>query len=132
MPSIIHFEIRVGNVERAVRFYRDVFGWQIEKWSGPEGAPEYYMVKTKGRDEPGIDGGLMMRDGASPQGNEPIRTFVCTIGVDSADGYAEKIKAAGGKISTPKMPITGTGWMFYAEDTEGNSFGIMQPDETAR
>jgi catechol 2,3-dioxygenase-like lactoylglutathione lyase family enzyme len=47
MNRIVHFEIHAGDPERAVRFYRDVFGWEIEEWS-PPGAemkdedPKYY------------------------------------------------------------------------------------------
>jgi len=32
----------------------------------------------------------------------------------------------------PKMPIPGVGWLAYAKDTEGNIFGIMQPDANAK
>lgn len=132
MPSIIHFEIRVGDVERAVRFYTEIFGWRIERWAGPEGSPEYYSITTGKEGGLGIGGGLMRREGPDPKGKEPIRSFVCTIGVESADECADKIRKSGGKITTPKMPIAGIGWMLYAEDTEGNLFGIMQDDKNAR
>jgi predicted enzyme related to lactoylglutathione lyase len=32
----------------------------------------------------------------------------------------------------PKMAVPGVGWLAYAKDTEGNIFGIMQPDTVAR
>ena len=131
MPSIIHFEIHVDNAQRAIRFYRDTFDWKIEKWDGPAQAPDYYLITTKAEGEPGINGGLLEREGIFPKGNEPIRAFVCTIDVDSIDNYMEKIEANGGKVTTSKMPITGMGWMCYADDTEGNVFGIMESDERA-
>jgi predicted enzyme related to lactoylglutathione lyase len=28
----------------------------------------------------------------------------------------------------PKSHIPGVGWLAYAQDTEGNNFGIIQPD----
>jgi uncharacterized protein len=34
MPTIVHFEIPADDVERGKKFYRDLFGWKIEKWSG--------------------------------------------------------------------------------------------------
>ena len=37
MPTIIHFEIPADDVERAKKFYSDLFGWKMEKWSGEEG-----------------------------------------------------------------------------------------------
>jgi len=30
------------------------------------------------------------------------------------------------------MPIPGVGWLAYAKDTEGNTFGMMQPDVNAK
>jgi predicted enzyme related to lactoylglutathione lyase len=48
------------------------------------------------------------------------------------DEYVGKITAAGGHIVLPKMPIPGVGWLAYARDTQGNTFGIMQPDAQAR
>jgi len=35
MPRPIHFDLTVDNPERAVKFYKDVFGWKFEKWDGP-------------------------------------------------------------------------------------------------
>ena len=35
MPRVIHFEILADDPERAVKFYRKVFGWKIKKWKDP-------------------------------------------------------------------------------------------------
>lgn len=131
MPSIIHFEIHAENVERAIRFYTDTFGWKIEKWEGPAEAPDYYLITTKAEGEAGINGGLLEREGPSPKGDEPVRAFVCTIDVDSVDEYMKKIESNGGKVTTDKMAVTGMGWMCYANDPEGNLFGIMENDQMA-
>ncbi len=32
MPNIQHFEFPAGDVERARKFYKEVFGWEMEKW----------------------------------------------------------------------------------------------------
>ena len=31
--TIVHFEIPADNPERATQFYRELFGWEIQKWS---------------------------------------------------------------------------------------------------
>ncbi len=31
MSRVVHFEIPTDNPERAAGFYREVFGWQIQK-----------------------------------------------------------------------------------------------------
>jgi predicted enzyme related to lactoylglutathione lyase len=35
MPTITHFDISADNIERAKNFYHKLFGWKIEKSSGP-------------------------------------------------------------------------------------------------
>ena len=121
MPRVCHFEINADDIDRASAFYRDVFGWKIEKWQGPF---DYWMVMT-GDEEPGIDGGMMKRP-------HPGATIVNTISVPSVDEYTEKVKAKGGKIVMEKMPIPEVGYMAYFLDTEGNPFGIMEGDPSAK
>ena len=48
------------------------------------------------------------------------------------DKFLKKVKAAGGKQATPKTPIPGYGWFAYCKDSEGNLFGLMQPDMKAK
>jgi uncharacterized protein len=31
MPTIVHFEIPADDVDRAKKFYSDLFGWKMEK-----------------------------------------------------------------------------------------------------
>jgi predicted enzyme related to lactoylglutathione lyase len=127
MNRVIHFEFGVDNPERAIGFYAKVFGWKIEQWGGPE---NYWLVTT-GRDGgPGIDGGMMINEFMRRTGIE--RASVNTIGVASIDEFVQKIVRAGGKIIIPKMAIPGVGWQAYCEDTEGNVFGIHQPDAAAK
>jgi predicted enzyme related to lactoylglutathione lyase len=52
--------------------------------------------------------------------------------VDSVDAYVERIVELGGRIAVPKMPIPTMGWLAYGQDTEGNTFGMMQMDPTAK
>ena len=126
MPRVVHFEILATDPERAVQFYKDVFGWEISKWEGPE---DYWLVTTGPEGEMGINGGIMRRtqevDGESPT------AYVCTVGVESVDEYVVKVEANGGSVVVPKMAVPGVGWLAYCRDTEGNQFGMMQPDESA-
>jgi uncharacterized protein len=51
MPTIVHFDIPADDVERAKKFYTDLFGWKIEKWprmdSGNSSSNmEYWMITT--------------------------------------------------------------------------------------
>lgn len=122
MPRVVHFEIPADDPERAIAFYQSVFGWTIEKWEGPI---EYWLVMTGPEEEPGIDGGLARKD-------DLLAGTVNTIDVASVDESVAKIEAHGGKVLRPKMAVPGVGWMAYCEDTEGNSFGLMQSDPEAK
>lgn len=122
VPRIIHFEIEAEKPERAIEFYKRVFGWKVEKWKGPI---EYWLITTGNKDEPGIDGGLSRRTDDQP-------STVNTIDVPSVDEYVRKVKSNGGSIVRPKMAVPGVGWMVYFKDPEGNIFGMMESDESAK
>jgi predicted enzyme related to lactoylglutathione lyase len=125
MPRVVHFELTAQNTERAEKFYSQVFGWKLEKWGG-SGPMDYWMIHTGGDKEPGINGGLRKREG-----NEPAHT-VNTVDVSSVDEYSAKVSSHGGKVIAPKMAIPRVGYFALCQDTEGNSFGIMQFDEHAK
>jgi uncharacterized protein len=126
MPRVIHFEVHAENPERAVQFYRQVLGWELKKWDGPQ---EYWLITTGPADQPGINGGLVRRHGTID--GTAVVAFVCTVDVPSVDQYVERATGAGGQVVLPKMPIPGVGWLAYCKDTEGNIFGLMQADRSA-
>ncbi len=119
MPRPVHFELPADDPERAAAFYTKVFGWTIGKWEGPT---TYWLVKTGEAPEMGIDGGIVQRCDEGPQGQHNV------IAVEDLDAYLARVEAAGGKIVAPRMPIPGIGDIAFCEDTEGNVFGILQPD----
>ena len=129
MPRVVHFEIHADNPERAIPFYRALFGWEFQKWDGPM---DYWMINTGSNPEPGINGGMIRRMGAGPLEGQAVNAYVCTVQVPAIDEYVGKISALGGVIALPKMPIPGIGWLAYAKDPEGNIFGMMQPDPAAK
>ncbi len=127
MQRVIHFEIVADKPERAMKFYKDVFGWEFNKWNGPQ---EYWFVKTGEDSQPGINGGLTPK---MNQESGDIRGRVTnTIDVPSIDDFSKKISTEGGKVVRPKMAIPGIGYLAICEDTEGTSFGIIQNDRNAK
>jgi predicted enzyme related to lactoylglutathione lyase len=118
---VVHFEFNADDPERAVAFWRDVFGWQIQKWEGPA---DYWLASTG--EGVGIDGALQ----GAPEFVEGQKTVV-TVGVESVDETSAKVEVAGGSVVLPKMAIPGVGWLIYCRDTEGMLFGAMQSDESA-
>lgn len=129
MNRVVHFEIQVDEPERAIKFYKDVFGWTFERW----GEQKYWMLMTAEKDskEPGINGGLLPRPCPAPAVGQGTNAFVCTVQVEDFDEMAKKIEAAGGVVAMPKFALPKMAWQGYFLDTEGNTFGIHQPDENA-
>jgi predicted enzyme related to lactoylglutathione lyase len=83
----------------------------------------YWLVKTGEEGEPGINGGMFVRQGQVGHVN--------TVGVASVDEALAKVVAAGGSVAVPKMAIPGVGWLAYCKDTEGSVFGLHQHDPAA-
>ena len=54
-----------------------------------------------------------------------------TIQAASVAETAEKIKGQGGELVLGPFAIPGVGHQAYCRDTEGNVFGIHQPDSSA-
>ncbi|AOV08701.1 VOC family protein [Sporosarcina ureilytica] len=131
MGRLVHFEIHVDDMERAKKFYGEVFGWTFEDWSEFAGMP-YFGAVTGDANEPGINGALMQRQTPSPAENQPVNGFTCTLGVEDYDATEAKILQNGGKVALPKYALPGMAWQGYYKDTEGNILGIHQPDEHAK
>ncbi len=116
MLRVIHFEISANAPEKVAAFYKNVFGWKITKWEGPQ---EYWLVNT-GESGNGINGGIF-------RPREEFTATVNTIDVPDIDDYIEKVKRNGGQVVTEKMSIPDVGTMAYCKDVEGTLFGIIQP-----
>lgn len=67
---------------------------------------------------------------------EPTRSatnaFTCSIRVPNFDSVASKVSDLGGTVALAKLAVSGKCWQGYFLDTEGNTFGLFEVDETAR
>jgi uncharacterized protein len=129
MNRVVHFEIQADNPERAMRFYRDAFGWNFQQW----GDQKYWFIMTaeQGSKEPGINGGLLPRPAKMPPKECGTNAYACTVQVENFDETSRKIEEAGGLVAMPKFAIPGMAWQGYFLDPEGNVFGVHQPDKNA-
>ena len=129
MNLVVHFEIQADDPARAKAFYEKVFGWELTQWGEQKywmvnaGAPEWGSGKAGG----GINGGLYPRKGKAPIGNAS-NAYICTVQVDSIDEILAKVKANGGQQTSEKNNIPGVGMNAMCLDTEGNIFGLLQPE----
>ncbi len=131
---VAHFEIQAEDPERAIAFYKKIFGWEITKWEG--GQMEYWMVMTAPKDstELGINGGLLRRPAEcrAPEKGQAVTGYVCTVVVENIDETIKMLEAEGSICAVPKMALVGMAWQAYYLDTEKNVFGIHQPDVNAK
>ncbi len=119
MPTVVHFEIAADNVDRAKKFYHDLFGWGIKQV--PE--MEYWLITTSGKQH--VDGGLMKRQ-------QPEQRITNYIDVSSVADYAAKVEKLGGTIIIPKTAVKGMGYFAVCLDTEKNPFGLWECDTNAK
>src|SRR5688572_28870849 len=107
--TVVHFEIPADQPERAAKFYRELFGWDINKWEGAADGMEYWLVNTVPTNDegmprrPGVNGGLMRR---MFPGQAPVNY----ISVDNVDQFVKKAERLGAKVLVGKQPVPGMGW----------------------
>lgn len=121
MNRFTHFELATDDLEKTAAFYRDVFGWQVQKWEGPV---DYWLVTSGDTSTPGINGGLMLAGG-------DFTGTVNTIEVDDIEAAIAKVRAHGGEIIFEKQPIPGVGYQAYFKDNAGIVVGLHQADTGA-
>ena len=122
MPRVVHFELVADDPERASRFYEYAFGWEVREW---EGATDYWLLITGEEDEPGINGGIIHSD-------DTVAGPANIIDVPSLDAALVRVQDAGGEVIHSRRIIPEVGYLAYCRDTEGNAFGMMERDPSAR
>ena len=121
MPTLVHFELPADDIERAKKFYKDNFGWEINN------IPEmnYNVVHTTEVDEKfmpkkigAINGGIMERG--------IVKSPVITINVKDIKRAIEDVKKSGGAFVKGPDQIGDMGLSAYVKDSEGNIIGLWQ------
>jgi uncharacterized protein len=123
--SHIYFEIQADDIERAMNFYKEIFGWKFHK--NPHAPVEYQWIETGG-----TRGRLFERPTETPPPECGTNAYVCSIEVDDFDKTVEMVKKLGGQTAMQKFAIQGVCWQGYFVDPEGNTFGLFETDENAK
>ena len=129
------FDIPVSDIERAAKFYGEILGAALERYSGPGVQGALFPV-------PGGGGGTLIQgEGftSSYQGSivylsggddlNAVLNFTSSFRNPSRLGIDRKLEvnrvaAAGGKVLLAKTDIGENGFFAYFEDTEGNRVGL--------
>jgi predicted enzyme related to lactoylglutathione lyase len=120
MSTICHFEIPVDDIQRAKKFYTELFEWKFQQFTDMN----YWGIQTS---EPGkgVNGGMMERQAP----NQQILNY---IDVDSVAKYLKKVETLGGKVLMVKTAVPEMGWFGICMDTENNVFGLWEDDKFAK
>jgi len=121
IAMISWFEIPADDLQRARKFYSELFGWNIE---------DPLATSIKDRLIIKIGNGNVI-SGSLTKRQRTGQTIVNYIDVSSTDRYTIKIKRLGGKVIVPKTAVPGMGYFVVCEDTEENAFGIWENDLNA-
>jgi len=124
MNPVVHFEMPAQNMERMVKFYKELFGWDVQVL-GPEmggyGLATTTPTDKNGPTKPGaINGGFYTKSKKSNQHPSIV------IEVEDIHKHIEKITAAGGKVFGKVDEVPGMGLFASFVDSEGNTVGLWQ------
>jgi predicted enzyme related to lactoylglutathione lyase len=111
------FEIGVKDLERAKKFYSEVFQIPMQFIDMPD-APMYMM--GDGGESIGSGGALVLSKDNTPSTDGTIVYFNCEdVAVEGG-----RVEAAGGQLLFPKLSIGEFGFISQFIDTEGNRIGL--------
>jgi predicted enzyme related to lactoylglutathione lyase len=120
MNPVVHFEIPVTDMDRAVRFYEAVFATTLAR-QDVDGYAMAFFPRADGK--PGASGALAKGDVYVPSKSGAILYF----DVPAIEPVLERAAANGGKVLYPKKDIGEAGFVAEIEDSEGNRIALSQP-----
>jgi uncharacterized protein len=110
-------ELGVPDLDRAMEFYRALFGWEFEV--GPAEHQHATMCLLQGRTAAGLlvpDPGASASDGG----------WTVYLATGDCDGTAARVTRAGGTVVQAPADVGGQGRMAICQDPVGARFGIWQ------
>lgn len=117
MNPVDWFEIPVTDINRAKRFYEDVFGVQISLNKVSQLEMGFFPMENNLY---GAAGSLVKAEGYIPSHTGILVYF----GVPDIETVLERIKHNGGKVLLSKTSIGEYGFIAHFEDSEGNRVAL--------
>lgn len=115
---VVWFEIAATDLERAKKFYSDVFQKEMQYVDMPDSP--MYMMGSSAESIAGASGALVKSADNIPSTSGTIVYFYC----DDVAVEASRVEAAGGTLIVPKTSLGEFGFMAMFIDTEGNKVGM--------
>jgi predicted enzyme related to lactoylglutathione lyase len=113
--KFVWHDLMSSDVQKSIRFYGELFGWQIKK---DDNSP-YHLILLEGRD---IGGMLPLEKKMGPMPPH----WIGYIAVENIDQTLAEIPKLGGKVYMPKTSIEKVGLFAVAADPQGAVFSPFQ------
>lgn len=123
---ILHTMLRVGNLERSIKFYQDVLGMRLLRSSEN---PEYkYSLAFMGYDDEDKSAVIELTYNWDVTEYELGTAYGhIAIGVDNIYATCEAVKANGGKVTREAGPVKGgTTLIAFVEDPDGYKIEFIE------
>jgi uncharacterized protein len=126
MDPVVHFEMPYDNRDRMVKFYKSVFGWELQVLGEDMGN---YVVATTAKTDakPGVPAGAIGGGFFPRKADWPAQYPSVVIAVEKIASSMDKVVAAGGEVLGEPMDIPGIGRYVSFYDTEKNRVSMLQP-----
>jgi predicted enzyme related to lactoylglutathione lyase len=118
---LTNFEIYGDDPEALATYYREIFGWRIEKAEGVD----YWRIAIDADSKPLTSGGIARRPLFGQQG------WMNFVEVDDLDATLAAATRLGGAILKEKTAGPRTAWHAVIADPAGNAFLVWQADPLA-
>lgn len=113
--ALCQVEIHVRDLQRSLKFYEDVFGWQPV----PAEIHNYVVLKVPDSSAYGIS--LIPDAKRAPGGDGIVLYFSC----EDPDACLERATKAGGRVRFRNQRLPGYGRLDQFEDPDGQRFGLF-------
>ncbi len=113
---VVWRELLTDDPVAALRFYRELFGWQEIRALDMGSTGAYHIYGKGGRDF----GGMMKR----PTGYPLAPHFLHYVHVDDLDAAVERVRRAGGQVWMGPMPIPTGERIAQCADPQGAAFAL--------
>lgn len=111
-------ELLTDDVDSAIAFYGDVFGWTRDHDVDMGEMGAYRIFACNGQ----AVGGMMKRP---PQ--LPVSYWGYYFNVDGIDDAIARVSAGGGKVLNGPMPVPGGAWIANCQDPQEAAFSLASP-----
>lgn len=124
--KLTHFAIHFDEIERAKKFYAEVFEWNFNSY----GQEDFLKIEADDSGNREVVGAMQARK-YSPV-SENIIGLECSFEVEHIDDIIEKVEENGGQILMAKTAVPNVVWIAKFLDTEGNLICGMQYENTVK